>query len=203
MSEGNREMTDELRLVQRIQTGDEKAFRELVETYQQQVYYLALDLCGEHYQAEDISQDVFIKAFRGIGKFRSGAKLSTWLHRITVNTFIDSKRRKKHTTISMVTDDDDEETNVVELVADDGPDPERASGSKQISEHIDRALDSLSQQERTVFVMRHYHDMQLKEIADSLSLAEGTVKSLLFRSIRKLREKLAHYRDELGLEDSL
>ena len=79
--------------------------------------------------------------------------------------------------------------------------PERAAASSRIGEHVEAALQSLSEQERTVFVMRHYHDMKLKEISDSLAVAEGTVKSLLFRSLRKLRDQLDFYRDELGLED--
>ncbi len=195
-------MTDERALVRRIQDGDASAFEELVEGYKQQVYYLALDLSGNHHDAEDLSQEVFIKAYRGFGRFRSGAKISSWLHRITVNAYIDTQRKKAHKMVTLVDKKDEDDFDPLEAAADAVTgNPERAAASAGINEHIDAALQQLSGQERAVFVMRHYHDMQLKEISKTLAVAEGTVKSLLFRSVRKLRDHLAFYKDELGLED--
>ena len=198
-------MNEERVLVGRLRNGDQSAFRELVEQYKKQVYYLALNMTGDHFDAEDVSQDVFVKAYRGIGKFRSSAKLSTWLHRITVNTVIDSRRRKTHTMVSMSDDRDDEGMAApLQIPAlDAASNPESAAAGAVINGHIGEALNALSDQERTVFVMRHYQDMPIKEISEVLEVADGTVKSLLFRSIRKLREKLSFYRDELGLEDSV
>jgi RNA polymerase sigma-70 factor (ECF subfamily) len=191
-------------LVQRIQAGDSHAFRELVEQHKENVYYLALDLTGNHYDAEDVSQEVFIKAYKGIGKFRSGAKLNTWLYRITMNTFIDKKRKKSLQVVKLPATDDDDELNPIDLAADGVTgNPERELTAVTIDTHIQEALQSLSSQERAVFVMRHYENMTLKEISETLKIAEGTVKSLLFRSIRKLRQQLSFYRDELGLEDSV
>lgn len=191
-------------LVQRIQAGDSKAFRELVETHKENVYYLALDLTGNHYDAEDVSQEVFIKAYNGIGKFKGGAKLNTWLYRITMNTFIDKKRKKSLQVVKLPATDDDDELNPIDLAADGVTgNPERELAASSIDAHIQEALQSLSDQERAVFIMRHYEDMALKEISQTLEIAEGTVKSLLFRSIRKLRQRLSFYRDELGLEDSV
>jgi len=177
----------------------------LVEQNKQNVYYLALDLTGNHYDAEDISQEVFIKAYRGIGKFRSGAKINTWLYRITMNTFIDKKRKKSLHLVSLPPGaDEDDGVEALDLVADASTgNPERELKASKIAAHIDTALQSLSEQERAVFVMRHYEDMALKEISIALGIAEGTVKSLLFRSIRKLRQLLSFYEDELGMEDSL
>lgn len=195
-------MADERTLVRRVQSGDAAAFRELVEGHKQQVYYLALDLSGNHHDAEDLSQEVFIKAYRGIGKFRSGAKISSWLHRITVNAYIDSKRKKSHKMVTLVDKEDEHTVDPLESAADEVTgNPEREAASAGISEHVDAALGRLSVQERTVFVMRHYHDMPLKDISETMNVAEGTVKSLLFRAIRKLREHLSFYKEELGLED--
>ena len=191
-------------LVQRIQAGDQTAFRQLVEQNKQNVYYLALDLTGNHYDAEDVSQEVFIKAFRGIGTFRSGARLNTWLYRITMNTFIDRKRKKSLNVVTLPASDEDDELDPLDLAGDEVTgNPERELASLTIDDHIQDALQVLSDQERTVFVMRHYQDMALKEISTTLGIAQGTVKSLLFRSIRKLRHRLSFYRDELGLEDSV
>jgi RNA polymerase sigma-70 factor (ECF subfamily) len=194
-------MTNERALVRQIQNGDISAFRELVETHKTQVYYLALDLHGNHHDAEDLSQEVFIKAYRGIEKFRGGAKISSWLYRITLNTFLGSKRKKADTIVTLVNKQEDNAYDPVELAVAATGNPEQAVVSRGISDHVNAALDRLSQQERAVFVMRHYHDMPLKEISSALDVAEGTVKSLLFRSIRKLREHLSFYKDELGLGD--
>lgn len=196
-------MTDERVLVRKLQDGDPAAFRELVECYKQQVYYTAYDLSGNHHDAEDISQEVFIKAFRGIGRFRSDARLGSWLHRITLNAYIDSRRKKARKMVTTVDKKGNTDFDPVESAVDErAADPERAAASVRMAEHIDRALEHLSEQERVVFVMRHYHDMPLKDISRSLKIAEGTVKSLLFRSIRKLRGRLSYYRDELGLEEN-
>jgi len=195
-------MIEERELVQRVQNGDQSAFRELVEQYKQRIYYLALDMAGNHHDAEDISQEVFMKAYKGIGKFRSGAKLSTWLHRITVNAYIDSKRKKSLKMVSLFDKKDDGGVDPLEVAADGNTgNPELSMDSADINEHISSALDRLSEHERAVFVLRHYHDLPLKEISSSLNIAEGTVKSLLFRSIRKLRDGLSCYREGLGLED--
>ena len=80
--------------------------------------------------------------------------------------------------------------------------PERSTESKMIQANINKALDVLAPKERSVFVLRHYKDMSLKDIAEALSVAEGTVKSLLFRAIRRMRNELSFYRDDLGLEES-
>jgi RNA polymerase sigma-70 factor (ECF subfamily) len=79
-----------------------------------------------------------------------------------------------------------------------GQSPDDRAHAARLRGDVERALDALSRQERTVFVMRHYHDMPIRAISSSLQLAEGTVKSMLFRSIRKLRDRLAQYRDEVG-----
>jgi len=192
-------MQDEHELVRRIQAGETSAFREFVQRYQRDVYGLAYDLCGNHHDAEDLSQEVFIKAYRSLESFRADAKPGSWLYRITMNAFLDSKRRKPVQIVSLdaphdVHSGDDHPVDMPAPTA--GPD--RVTHSARIRADVDGALLALSAQERAVFVMRHYHDMPIKDISSSLSIAEGTVKSMLFRSIRKLRERLDHYRAEAG-----
>jgi len=193
-------MLDERELVRRLQAGDRAAFRELVERYKRDVYALAYDLSGNHHDAEDLSQDVFIKAHRAIGGFRADAKLGSWLYRITMNAHIDSKRRKPVKIVSIdapAAGGRDGDMPVV-LPPARGAAPDAVAGAARFHQDVERALDGLSTQERTVFVLRHYHDMRIHEISSSLSIAEGTVKSLLFRSVRKLRHRLSDYRDEVG-----
>ena len=191
-------MHDERDLVRRAHAGEAGAFRVLVERHQRDVYRLAYDLCGNHHDAEDLSQDVFIRAHRALGNFRADAKLSSWLYRITMNAFIDSRRRKPVQVVSLDGSPRPGESGVPPEIPAPGGAPDERAGSTRFQEDVERALESLSCRERTVFVMRHYHDMPIREIAASLSLAEGTVKSLLFRSIRKLRDRLEQYRDEAG-----
>jgi RNA polymerase sigma-70 factor (ECF subfamily) len=186
-------------LVERLRAGEPAAFREMVETYKRDVYSLAYDLCGNHHDAEDLSQEVFIKAFRAIGSFRADARLGSWLYRIAMNAHIDIKRRKPVQLISIdAPADEDDGRPAVEPAAVETARPDRFAGAARFHIDVERALDALSTQERTVFVLRHYHDMKIGEIASSLAVAEGTVKSLLFRSMRKLRDRLAQYRDEVG-----
>ena len=191
-------MQDEYELVRRVQAGEAFAFRDFVRRYQRGVYGLAYDLCGNHHDAEDLSQEVFIKAHRALATFRADAKPASWLYRITMNAFLDSRRRKPVPMVSLQAPNaqsgDDHPIDTPAPTA--GPD--RVTHSAQVRDDIERALDVLSAQERTVFVMRHYHDMPIRDISTSLSIAEGTVKSMLFRSIRKLRERLSQYREEAG-----
>jgi len=193
-------VSDERGLVERLQRGEPAAFRELVCGYQRDVYALAYDLTGSHHDAEDLSQDVFIKALRAIGSFRADAKLGSWLYRITMNAYIDSRRRKPVAFVSLDAGaaDDGSETPPLELVDAAAPRPDRRAGAARLQADVESALSVLSAQERSVFVLRHYHDLQIREIADSLSIAEGSVKSLLFRAVRKLRDRLSQYRDEVG-----
>lgn len=193
---------DSSQLVERLRAGEPAAFREMVERYQRDVHALAYDLCGNHHDAEDLSQEVFIKAFRAIGSFRADAQLGSWLYRIAMNAHIDNKRRKPVQLVSIdahAGDDAEQPASerMIELAAIESR-PDRTAGAARFQADVERALGALSAQERSVFVLRHYHDMKIGEISESLSIAEGTVKSLLFRSMRKLRDRLSHYRDEVG-----
>jgi RNA polymerase sigma-70 factor (ECF subfamily) len=117
-----------------------------------------------------------------------------------MNAHIDSKRRKPVQLVSIDAHANDGEAQrpLLELAAHESARPDRSAGAARFQTDVERALDALSTQERAVFVLRHYHDMKIGEISSSLAIAEGTVKSLLFRSVRKLRDRLAHYRDEVG-----
>ncbi|MFQ5628247.1 MAG: RNA polymerase sigma factor [bacterium] len=190
-------------LIERARKNDMSAFREIVEQYKEKIYYLAYDLTSNRHDAEDIAQEVFIKAFRSLDNFRGDAKIGSWLYRITINTSINKKRKKALTEMSLV-------ENFNEKPGEHDPfsgktyseNPERSAESQMIQQHINLALTKLANKERSVFVLRHYQDLPLKEIAHILNIAEGTVKSLLFRAIRRLQKELAFYRQDLGLEES-
>ncbi len=169
-------------------------FPALVEQYKRPLYALAYDLTGNHHDAEDLSQEVFIKAYRGMADFRGEAQVYSWLYRIAVNTFL-NKRRKKALRFRQLWDDFSQAPHDAERQ----PQTDQQAEADVMRRHVETALQKLSPRERSAFVLRHYQDLSLREVADAMDVAEGTVKSLLFRAAKKLRTALAFYREDLGL----
>lgn len=186
-------MLDDRKLVERAREGDDVAFRALVERYMKKVFAVALDMTGDHHEAEDISQDVFLKAYGSLPRFRGRAGVSTWLYRMTVNACIDRSRKKAWKAMKpkgIVLDEDIQQHKQSRHTLSQ---PENEMERTLLQQHIRRALDGLTERERAVFVLRHYHALPLKEIADCMSVTEGTVKSTLFRAIKRLQARLAPY----------
>jgi RNA polymerase sigma-70 factor (ECF subfamily) len=194
---------DESAIVEGMARNDPRAFRELVERYKKKVYFLALDMAGNPVDAEDISQDVFLKVHRSFATFRRGAKLSSWLYRVTYNAAIDHLRTRGAAPEPV----DDE---VLESRSREGAalaqgrvaDPVAAAESSQLQARIAKALEKVSPQEKAVFLLRHYDDLMLKDIASTLGLSIGSVKSYLFRAVRKLQKELGGAAAVSGLEAS-
>jgi RNA polymerase sigma-70 factor (ECF subfamily) len=183
---------NETNLIERVCSGDIYAFQEIVERYKKKIYYIAFDIVGDFHEAEDISQEVFIKMYRALNRFRKDAKMSSWLYQIAVNTSIDSLRRKKAK--PRINVEDIEQVGVKEQAlrsVNPEADPERRAVATLMQDHIDLALDKITPQERAVFVMRHYNEFKIREIAEVLEVSSGTVKSLLFRALKKLRKELS------------
>lgn len=186
-------MTDETTFIARLWQGEASAFQELVELYKKKVYGLAYDLTRNHHDAEDISQEVFLRVFRSFKTFCRSAKLSTWIYRITVNTSIDSLRRKPREASDPLPFSLDKEAA---RGFSSRPDyPERIADARLLEDRIEKALANISERERTVFVLRHYQGLDLKDIAEVLDISIGSVKSYLFRSIQKLRRELCSARN--------
>ena len=182
---------DERSLIEGMARGDRAAFQEFVEQYKKKVYYLALDMAGNPVDAEDISQEVFLKVFRSFATFRKDAKLGSWLYRVTYNASIDHLRRKKF--VPEPVGDDVLESRSQEdagLPPRGAMDPALAAESSLLQARISKALEKVSPQEKAVFLLRHYDDLMLKDIASSLGLSIGSVKSYLFRAVRKLQKEL-------------
>ena len=129
--------------------------------------------------------------------------MSSWLYRITVNTNINQYRRKSFKARKLqesydeLSDSQNRSFGVSQI-----KDPEESAEAGMIQKHIDQALGRLTPRERSIFVLRHYNDLSLKEIALIHKVKEGTIKSMLFRSIKKLQKELSFYREELVLENS-
>ncbi|MBN1272422.1 MAG: sigma-70 family RNA polymerase sigma factor [Candidatus Aminicenantes bacterium] len=206
IGEGNRTEAmepDEQTLIDGLHNGEEAAFRELVEKYKKKIYYLAYDFTRNHHDAEDISQVVFMKVYRSMRTFKRNARLSSWLHRIAVNASIDHIRKKSEASDSM------DEENFKELPAEYSlggeryeENPEKSAEVRMIEARIEKALEKISNRERIVFYLRHYNNLNLQDIAETLGLSLGAVKSFLFRAVRKLRKELSAYQNPDSLEAS-
>jgi len=180
----------EAALVERCAAGDEAAYARLVEEHQRMVYHLALHLLGDHNEALDLSQDVFLNVVRTIGSFRGQSSLRTWIYRIVVNLAKNRqrwwRRRRRSDLVSL----DDHVRQHGDLAARGDVRPDREFGRKELAARIWRALEGLPFDQRTCIVLREIDGLSYEEIAFSLGVAAGTVKTRLARAREALRRQL-------------
>ncbi len=192
---------NEQNIVDRICQGNKEAFQELVERYKKKIYFLAYDILGDHHEAEDISQEVFIKVFRSLKNFRRHSKMSSWIYQITTNSCIDAlRKRKSKPKISLGDFNHISIKNNVERGSTRIQNPELSADASIMQRRIQNALYEVTPRERAVFMMRHYNDLEIKEIAEVLNVSSGTVKSMLFRALNKLRKELSIHRGRSAME---
>ncbi len=184
----------EAALIQRCAAGDDSAFAELVAEHQRMVVQLAMNLLGDRDEAMDLSQDVFIRVFRTIGQFRGQSALRTWIYRIAVNQARNRhrfwRRRRRSDQVSL--DAHVEAHGDFQCGAESGPD--RILAQKELAARLKDALDALPFDQRTVVVLREVDGLSYDEIAFSLGVAVGTVKSRLTRARQTLRAGLQEAR---------
>lgn len=174
-------------LITRAAGGDPAAFQALVERYRSMVYRVAYQFAGNHYDAEDIAQDVFIKVYRSLGTFRQDAQLSSWLYRIIMNACIDHRRR--HAPAGAAPFGEEAEYKLLNT-PEETPGPEEQAYAGELGGAIAAEIDRLPPGQRIVFIMRHHQGLKLGEIAAALGLAEGTVKRQLHSAVHRLRRAL-------------
>ncbi len=189
----------ENRLIRQAQQGSTGAFAQLVAMHDRRVLQLAYQLLNSARDAEDVYQDIFMQVFRKLSSFRFESEFSTWLHRLVVNHCINfRKKRQRRQYQSLDVPRGGEDDDLALQPEDEGRDPERTLLNQELGERISAALDSLSDQQRAVFVLRHFHGYKMREIAGILACAEGTVKNYLFRATHHLQRKLrAYHEDEI------
>lgn len=180
---------DEARWADRLITGDPSAFRAFVEAHQRKVYGLAYEMTRNHADAEDISQVSFMKVHKSIGTIKKGSGLNSWLYRIVYNTTLDHIRKRPFYPREAGPSLGGEA--LFDGPPDPGAGPEKAAEASALRRRIDEALARISERERAVFILRHYHDLKVREIAKTLGISLGSAKSYLFRSLRKLQEQLS------------
>lgn len=188
-------MTSENELIRRAQGGDLDAFCRLAREYERRVYALALHYCRRPEDAEDLSQEVWLKAFRSLNGFRFESSFHTWLRRIMVNAFLNHRRAETVTRDAVKTkvkldslEELLEEQTLARGLSDEGA--EDGYHNRIMAGRVMRALGELTEQQRLIFLLKHREGMTSQEIADELGCSAGTVKKSLFRSVEKLRAAL-------------
>ncbi|MGH9257446.1 MAG: sigma-70 family RNA polymerase sigma factor [Vicinamibacterales bacterium] len=180
----------EAALVARCATGDEAACAELVAAHQRMVYGLAFNLLGDRDEALDLSQEVFLRIFRTLSRFRGQSALRTWIYRIVINQARNRQRwwRRRHRAEQVSLDD--YLRNFGDLEARQDILPDRLLASKETAAKIWQAMDQLPFDQRTALILREIDGLRYDEIAYSLDIPVGTVKSRLTRARQTLRAGL-------------
>jgi RNA polymerase sigma-70 factor, ECF subfamily len=188
-------MPNDFELIQQTRNGQRLAFRDLVRRYQKTAFYFAYNLTGDHHDAEDLSQDVFIQIFHSLDTFRGDSQFSTWLYRITLHTWSNNRRKRNSKLKALMDPMEDAILNDRSNYGEELPD--QATDKSILYEHIQEATKKLSPKEKSVFVLRQFQDEKLENIAEIMNIKIGTVKSLLFRALKKMQQELAFYQTDV------
>jgi RNA polymerase sigma-70 factor (ECF subfamily) len=184
---------EDLRLIESLRLGSERAYEELIGRFQQPVYTLALRLLGNPEEACDVAQEVFLKVFRNIGSFRGQSSLKTWIYRITINEAHNARRwffRHKRREVEL--DQSPEESRSwKETISDGSRSPYDEALDREQHVMIEAALEKINPIFREAVVLRDITDLSYEEIAEILNVSLGTVKSRILRGREALREQLA------------
>lgn len=179
---------EEQKIIEKVKNGDTDAFEKLVKAYEKQVYSLSYRMLSNAQDAQDAAQEAFVKAYVNLSSFRGDSKFSVWLFRLANNCCIDMLRRRKETvSLSAVSDDGE---NIVLDIPDSSPGPEDKLISREAASAIAEGIKLLPEDYRSCIVLREIGGQSYAEIAETLSLDIGTVKSRIFRARKRLLKQL-------------
>ncbi|NIV04236.1 MAG: sigma-70 family RNA polymerase sigma factor [Calditrichae bacterium] len=185
---------NEIALIKRAQKGDVNAFDDLVRLHDRKIFQLIHSMVGNFNDTYDIHQETFIRAYTNIATFRFESNFSTWLGRIAINfTITWRKRQRLKFWISL----EDTSNFTLQWKQSDEANHQNSAENKllnkELMHQVERHLNRLPEQQRAVFILKHIHNYRIKEIAEMMKCAEGTVKNHLFRATQKLRKVLLPY----------
>lgn len=167
--------TDESEWLGLAQNGDDEAFTQLVERYQNPVYNLCYRMLGDPLEAEDAAQEAFWRAYQAIRRYDPNRSFATWLLSITAHYCIDLQRKRRLPTLEI-------EDWMEEVLPDNTPDPERVSGEREEKERIYKMLEVLNPQDRAAIILRYWYEFSEEELSKALGLSVSAVKSRLHRA---------------------
>ena len=193
--------TDDHTLVQRARSGDERAFRSLVERYQKKVYAVAFGMVKDREEAMDVVQEAFVKVHKSLDSFKADATFYTWLYRITVNVCIDVIRRRGAMRSDSVEFDerighDLGEANLGAVSSQLGSNPEKSVLQRELGQKIQEALEQIPEKHRAILLLRELDGLSYEELAQALEIPKGTVMSRLFHARAKVQKLLS---ESLGI----
>lgn len=171
-------------LVDRVQQGDREAFMTLISQFQQKVFVMAYSVLRDKEDALDVVQETFLRLYRKIDTYRPGRNFQGWLLQIAKNLSIDYYRKHKQKKREW------ESLHSLEDLPLASEDHERTPRSLDLRRAFATYVDKLAERQKMVFVMRHYHELQFKEISEALEISVGTAKSLHFKAVQNLRKWL-------------
>jgi RNA polymerase sigma-70 factor, ECF subfamily len=175
-------------LVERARGGVSDAFRVLVERHSRSVFRLAYRMTLNEFDADDVVQETFLRAYRSLGRFDGRSEFGTWVYRIAVNCSLDLQRAKgKRAEIGVSHEEGD---GLAATLAAHDPPADRIVLSGQVRQIVDATLAELSPLERTAFLLRHVEGMAVPQISAVIGRNDGATKHSIFRAVRKLREAL-------------
>lgn len=190
------ECYNDTELIERFQQGDTAAFDTLFTRYQKRTYRLVQRFISNREDALDLTQDAFIRAYQGLGDFKSQCQFYSWLYRITVNLCIDFLRKKARSEVLLYDSDESGELPMANIPDPRSESPAKAVENKELRTHIRKAVRRLPPKQRQIFILRHWDGLSLKDIAAVVGRSDGTVKAHLLHAHRNLRKHLRPYLQE-------
>ena len=181
---------DDLKIIESCLLGNTQIFSRLIDNYKNMVYNLAYRMSNSPHEAEDISQEAFLRAYQSLTHFNPSYKFSTWLYQITLNIIRDKFKRKEIDYVSLDTPVETDDSEFYHQPADLTNNPEQIMAQKEDVRAIQQAIHSLPLKYREVIVLRHLQDLSYIEIANILKLPQGTIKVRLYRAREQLRKIL-------------
>jgi len=187
-------LDDDVQLMLRFKNGEESCFVELVERHKERVFRLAYRFLGDHQEAEDLTQEVFLKIYCTKKNYTPQAKFTTWLYTVSKNTCLNTLRRKKPFIVSLNQELELEEDKLTpQLAAAVSVSPDNALLRQELLAAVKKALDSLPGPQRMAVILYRYEQLSYEEIARVMDSSVNAVKSLLHRAKLQLKEKLERY----------
>ena len=175
----------DIELVQEVRNGRRQAFTELMRRYQERVYWVARRIVGSHDDADDIVQETFVKAYLALGEFRGDSSFFTWIYRIAVNLSLNALRKRQ--VLNYL-----HESELLSRILPSPDDPGKDLENSEIESALLRAVATLPEKQKAVFVMRYFDEMTYEEIGRVLKTSVGGLKANYFHALRKVREYMRH-----------